>query len=291
MDQSEKDRQAFELACSYLLGFGAEGVTPELLDKYGRLSVFHGRPDSLNGIYERMLESLQNRGMRSKVIGGSIGGVHELGKVLVDFQPSEVVKKYADGSETLLRDIVNQLHPIGQIRGGIRSVWPQFCRGCLSGAKFLAQFSSHDDFYAWVDFFDGDERARLALPLLLSVEIQGFGFALACDFLKELGFTNFGKPDVHLRDIFSGIGLCPQGSSDYALFTAISRVSANVGRTEVTPYYVDKIFWLIGSGNFYDDPLVGNHGRVATNKWEFIDSAKHQLGSVTTSGDEFEPTI
>jgi hypothetical protein len=66
----------------------------------------------------------------------------------------------------------------------------------LSGAKFLSQFSSADDFYRWVDFFGEDERARSALPMLLPEEIAGFGFALACDFVKELDYENFSKPDA-----------------------------------------------------------------------------------------------
>ncbi len=39
--------------------------------------------------------------------------------------------------------------------------------------------------------------------MLLGREINGFGFALSCDFLKELGYEDFPKPDVHLRDIFT----------------------------------------------------------------------------------------
>jgi hypothetical protein len=32
----------------------------------------------------------------------------------------------------------------------------------------------------------------------------------------------------------------------------VDRVAHNV---EVNPYKVDKLFWLVGSGHFYDDPL------------------------------------
>lgn len=57
--------------------------------------------------------------------------------------------------------------------------------------------------------------------LLLEQQIVGIGFALACDFLKELEYVNFAKPDVQLRDIFKGLELCPPKSSDYELFKAI----------------------------------------------------------------------
>lgn len=65
----------------------------------------------------------------------------------------------------------------------------------------MAQFTSAEDFCAWVDLFDYDDKTRPALPLLLQSEVYGFGLALACDFLKELGYLNFAKPDVHLTNL------------------------------------------------------------------------------------------
>lgn len=278
MDQKEMDRKSFELAWQFLLELNIAGITPELLDKYGRLTEFKERPVSIAGIYLRMLESQQNKGMLPNIIGEAINGINNLGQVLCDFQPAEVLKKYAaDDWEMLLNDILFHLKPRGQIRTTPRSAWPQYCRAALSSARFFAQFSTHEDFYNWVEYFDRDERARIALPLLLDIEIHGCGFALACDFLKELGYVNFAKPDIHLRDIFVRLGLCQWNSSDYELFKAISRVARNVGG-EVTPYYVDKIFWLIGSGNFYDDPLIGNKGKIGSQKNDFIPYAQGRLG-------------
>ena len=125
-----------------------------------------------------------------------------------------------------------------------------------------------------MDFFDEDERARPALPTLLEKEIDGFGFALACDFVKELGYENFSKPDVHVKDIFWALGLSPWGTNDYEVFKAVARVARNVN---VTPYNVDKLFWRIGSGYFYDDPDIGNNGRIGSRKKQFIEVARMTL--------------
>ena len=46
---------------------------------------------------------------------------------------------------------------------------------------------------------------------------------------------------------------------------------------DVTPYNVDKLFWLIGSGNFYRDPQVGNGGKIGGRKKEFIEVARTEL--------------
>jgi hypothetical protein len=53
--------------------------------------------------------------------------------------------------------------------------------------------------------------------------------------------------------------------------------AADRSEFRVTPYNVDKLFWLIGSGNFYEDPHVGNRGRIGSKKKEFIEVAKAQL--------------
>ena len=273
MSQQGLDRAAYALAKEFLLRSGAErGITPELIEKYLYLS--RPRPESLAGLYERMLESAQSGNMNTGVIGGSISGVGNLGPVLCDFDPLRVLEKYRSGWEGVLDDIVAQLKPRGSVPRTPRSIWPRYCRSILSGARFLSRFSSAEEFYGWVDFFDEDERARPALPLLVAQEIEGIGFALACDYLKELGYENFSKPDVHVKDIFWAIGLCTWGTSDYEVFKAVARVARNVG---VTPYNVDKLFWLIGSGNFYEDQDVGNGGRIGSRKKQFIEVAKMQL--------------
>jgi hypothetical protein len=272
-NQQELDRAAYTLAKDFLLQSGAgKGVTPELIEKYLHLSA--PRPDTLAALYEHILESAQSANMKAGVIGGSIGGVANLGPVLCDFEPAEVLEKYRSGWEDVLDDVVAQLKPRGSVPRTSRSIWPRYCRSVPTGARFLSQFSTADDFYGWVDLFDEDERARLALPLLLAQEIEGFGFALACDFLNGLGYENFSKPDVHVKEIFWALGLSPLSTSDYEVFKDVARVAGNAG---VTPYDVDKLFWLIGSGYFYDDPHVGKQGRIGSQKKRFIEVAKEQL--------------
>ena len=273
MSQQELDRAAYALAKDFLFRSGVDkGVTPVLIEKYLHLSTPH--PDTLADLYEHILESAQSANMKAGVVGGSIGGVGSLRPVLCHFEPALVLEKYRSGWEGVLDDIVAQLKPRGSVPRTSKSIWPRYCRSVLSGARFLSQFSSADDFYGWMGFFDEDERARPALPLLLAQEIDGFGFALACDFLMGLGYENFSKPDVHLKDIFQGIGLCPRGSTDYEVFKAVARVARNVG---VTPYKVDKLFWLVGSGYFYDDPQIGHKGRTGSRKKEFIEKSRAKL--------------
>jgi hypothetical protein len=228
LNERELDKAAYDLAKDFLVRSGADkSVTPELVEKYLHLS--KPPPSTLAGLYERLLESAQNANMKAGVIGGAIGGVGNLGQVLCDFDPLRVLEKYRFGWEDVLEVIVTQLKPRGRVPRTSRSIWPRYCRSVLSGARFLSRFSSPEDFYGWVDFFDEDERARPALPLLLAQEVEGIGFALACDFLKELGHENFSKPDVHVKEIFWALGLSPWGTSDFEVFKAVATSAADRG--------------------------------------------------------------
>lgn len=264
---------SYELAREFLLNLDEPDVTPQLIDKYclGQ-TAFH--PTALADIYQALLFSAQNNARKSSAIGKSIGGVDKLGLVLCDFDARAVLAKYPGSWEPLLADIQYQLKPTGEVRTQPKSHWPTYCRSILSAARFITQFASADDFYQWVGLFDGDDRSRAGLPLVIQQEVYGIGFALACDFLKELGYVNYAKPDVHIWDLFTGLGLSDGAASDYELLRAIVRVAKHAGQT---PYAVDKLFWLIGSGTFYDDPQIGNNGSIGRHKDQFIAFALAKL--------------
>jgi len=270
-----RDRGAYAQARAYLLGFVHQGVTEQLLAYYLSPRPSGLAPKTLADAYRRLLESAQNRNMMASVIAGAIGGLNRLGPVLHGFTPRMVVRHFSSWPE-LLDTIQKQLNPTGKIRRAPGSLWPLFARAALSGAAFLAQFSSAAELLRWIRVFDADHRKRAALPLLLSQEIDGFGFALACDFVKELGFVNFAKPDVHVKAIVRGLALAPADADDYTVFKTVVRIARHCN---TTPYNVDKLFWLVGSGKFYAHPTLGRRGRIGTDRAAFIRRASRALAA------------
>ena len=95
---------------------------------------------------------------------------------------------------------------------------------------------------------------------------------MACDTLKELGYLDYPKPDVHLIEVFSQLGLSKK--EPVSVFEAIVEM-ADVCKEvdpESSPYKLDKIIWLICSGRFYhDDISVGRH------KDDFIETVRVKL--------------
>lgn len=224
-------------------------------------------PVTLEELYLSLLVSAQNANMKASVIGGSIGGVERLALVLFDFNPKKVFDAYGANSDLLLSHIEDKLKPFGKIRKKPKSIWPKYSRTILSASQFFMQFASGGEFYDWVNHYYKDKKSIAALPMILAEEIYGIGYPLACDFLKELGFVNYGKPDVHIIDIFEGLGLCRQDASPYEIQKIIVQIAEAKG---VSAYNVDKLFWLIGSGKFYDHPEIGKKGKIGRNKERFI---------------------
>lgn len=97
-------------------------------------------------------------------------------------------------------------------------------------------------------------------------EVFGLGFPLACDFLKELGYCEYPKPDVHIKDIFVAFDLCE--NNDYSAYKAVIEM-ANIVKDSA--YNVDKMLWLIGSGDYYKHNIT-----IGTNKDKFIDKVKNK---------------
>lgn len=239
----------------------------EILNSYLELPDQSQNSMEISELFRRLLSSAQNSNMKAEVIGNAIGGFNNLGKALYLFNPRKTLKKFGGAPDALLDHIVKTLHPNGKIRKEPRSIWPKYCKTVLSGAAFFDQFSGGEDFYEWANSLYKNKRSMPALPMILAAEIEGIGYPLACDFLKELGFVEYGKPDVHVIQIFVGIGLCQPRPTPYQVQKVITQIAEAAG---VSSYNVDKLFWLIGSGKFYKHLQLGKNGHIGKMKEEFI---------------------
>ena len=91
----------------------------------------------------------------------------------------------------------------------------------------------------------------------ISGRIHGLGFALTCDWLKECGCLWLAKPDVHIKRVVSRLKKLPDGKtvSDadtvaYMYEWAKAVIDEKIDNS-VSAYKIDKIIWLLSTGNFY----------------------------------------
>jgi len=245
---NNREKVIYNEALNFLLGLKGktkEGkliqITPETIDPY-LMPEPARKIITSSDLFRQLIDSLKNRDRMSNVIGDTAN----FKELLFDFNPQEVHERYSQNTNELLSAIQKKF-PRAINKNGKRSLWYQFSKGALSSAAFAKNFSKDGEFDAFVKQFSFNEYSKAALPMLLDYEIDGFGFALACNFLKDAGYSDYAKPDVHLIKIFYELGLS-SSSQPYDVFKNILRFAKEVNKS---PYAVDKVFWLIGSGKFY----------------------------------------
>ena len=198
----------------------------------------------------------------------SIGDISKLSDILCGFDPEKVLREYSTWEGLFIAIADSPYTPTGRMdRNNNKNYWVIFCKAILSISRFLSSYKSIEEFDEFVKGFYINEYSRLALPLLLKQEIFGFGFALACDFLKENGYPEFIKPDTHINDIANGLGIS-DSKVDFQIFKDVVTYCRRINKL---PYEVDKLFWLVGSGNFYLFNI-----KVNSSKWEFINQIKRE---------------
>lgn len=254
----EKNKKIYIAAYEFLKNMTPEGVE---LEKY-----FLGDSrnyKSLTDIYVQIIHSAQNYQSMPNVINFA-KRKDKIEEILYGFDYSRVQELSV---EELYQRFRNEFHVTST--DSKRNSWYKWSHSIVDAANFMNDFVDINDFKEFVGRFDYNVSTRMALPLLISTKISGIGFALACDLLKELGFTNYPKPDVHMKDVFSGIGLSEW--DDYSNFEAITRMANFCSKDDasVTPYKVDKVFWLICSGRFYLEKP--EEIRVHSKKQELIE--------------------
>lgn len=237
---------------------GIDGITEAMIDAHMTDWQNHELA-TLPDLYREMIMHATNRQMMPKVIGD----VDRFRKVLEGFDPKRINARFAGDHVAVLRAIKSSgIKTAGKVKlNHPRGLWALFAKSVVSCAAFLARFESAEEFKSFVRSFYVNEHSKLALPLLLKEELDGFGFALACDFLKESGYPEFVKPDVHLIDIARAAGIS-RARSDYETF---KDVVAYCQQNGLRPYELDKLLWLCGSGNFHL-----SRTKVVPNKKKFL---------------------
>jgi hypothetical protein len=262
MSAEKREQEIFNEARRYLLSFSDinDEVLNEHLDEWKNTKL-----NSIRDVFYGILNAVKNR----QGMPNAIGEIDRLRKVLFDFSPIDVVDTYDNHWDKVFSRISKECNPRGRmVISNPRNYWVIFCKSIISASDFLSRFSDLVEFDDFVKAFYLNEYTRVALPLLLEKEIFGMGFALACDFLKENGYPEFVKPDVHIKTIFKGIGLS-ETEEDYEVFKDVVRFSKAINEL---PYRVDKMFWLVGSGNFYLYNI-----KIQTNRDQFIRNMKRDL--------------
>lgn len=252
MNIKERNIEIYKYAYEYLLKILPEGLSEKDLEKYfvGDNKDF----TSLEEIFERLIISAQNFQRMPNTIKYE-ERKEQIKNILHNFDYKKIAKMEVDTLYQEFRNTFNVTTNDSKLNS-----WYKWSKSIIDSAKFICEFENVEDFRKFVEQYNTNIEMSMSLPLLISSKIYNIGFALACDFLKELGYLNYAKPDVHIMDIFNELDLAD--NDQISVFKATIQMAKD---NNVTPYKLDKVLWLICSGNFYKDNV-----NIGSKKEDFI---------------------
>ncbi len=258
-----KLKMLYEYSYDYLVSKIGQSALEQKLNHYR-----HHNAETMEDLFWYLMNSLTNKvGMRA-----TIGNIDAIGPSLFFFDPYQTHNHYKDDWEKLFKKIQDNYTPPGPMNiKNKNSYWVIFCKGILSGAEFLSGFESYDAFDEFVNGFAFNDISIGALPILLDQEIFGMGFPIASDWLKEIGYSNYCKPDTHTIDILFGAGVVPS-QDNYTVFRTMVQM-ARVNNEY--PAVIDRLLWLIGSGKY-----VGKNEKITRQKAAFIQDIRPKLDQI-----------
>ncbi|OAA84693.1 hypothetical protein [Clostridium ljungdahlii] len=260
MKKEEKMQICYTKAKEYLIEITPLELQGEELRKYFNIEkTFKTKSDILYGL----LGSLQNGNRMPNVIGLWNENRRDIfEQILYQYDAESILQQY--DADSLYEEFCANFNV--KNKDSKNNLWMRYSKSIISASKFISGFETAVDFDNFISSFSNNRLSSVAAPLILEKEVFGLGFTLACDFLKEMGYSQYPKPDVHIKDIFSSFGLCED--NDYEAYKAVIEM-ANICND--TPYNVDKVFWLIGSGKFYlHDVNIGGNKKDFINKVQNI---------------------
>lgn len=266
MEIKAKNQIIYKYANEYLKSILPENINENELEKYfiGDQSRFN----TLEEVFIQLINSAQNYQGMPKIIKFK-ERYNDIKEILNNYNYSIVAEMKVENLYYVFRNKF-----MITSKDSKRNSWYKWSKSIIDSAKFISNFKDVNDFKYFVSLYDYNTITRLSLPLLISSKINGIGFSLACDFLKELGYLNYPKPDVHMIDIFTNLGLSQ--NNIISVFEAIIRMYEDCREIDnsVTPYKIDKILWLISSGRFYLNDIT-----VKRHKEEFLKNMNEVLKS------------
>lgn len=210
---------------------------------------------------ERLASSLQNSGMMHNSIrfNESEERYNHIKNTLFNFDSEEILKKYSNWQE-----LYSVLTNNGDFDNGIkkntddkRTNWGKYAKGLYCGVEFLKNEQGSEKIALLCNEPTTTDELYKKIKEIKEIEkrIHGLGFALTCDWLKECGCTWIAKPDIHIKIVCSAI----DGKSETELMSDVDIIKFmfNISKeikqkySDVTAYKLDKMIWLICTGNFY----------------------------------------
>lgn len=218
---------------------------------------------------EILASSLQNSGqMRNSIkFNDSEFNHNKIQECLYDFDAKEAKKHYASGDEIFKeltdKNIETMRASSSEDNQEPKKKWKNYCKGLYQGLVYLTNEKNNGTeqikrlVASGYNLPDEWERTKYEIQKA----IHGLGPALVCDWLKECGCEWLAKPDTHIIEVLKSL-TNEKGISEKKVVNFMADWSKFIRDEKIddkcSPYKLDKIIWLLCTGEFYlDRPKYG----------------------------------
>lgn len=216
-------------------------------------------------IFERLCSSLQNSGQMSNSIKFNSDNRELIKNVVYNYNMQKFTKNYTKWEDVYDAFISRGISDQGKERKVIKNYnknkpetnWEKYSKGLFEGVNYLLSggLEKIRELISYSEKINRVEDAYVKEIYSISNKIHGLGFALTCDWLKECGCTWLAKPDTHIVEVYKHL----IGMSSNSKVSEIQVIKdmfdyaelIKTKDTDMTTYKLDKMIWLICTGNFY----------------------------------------
>ncbi len=145
-------------------------------------------------------------------------------------------------------ELLNEFNQVVTVKN--RNSWLDYCMGLIDAANYL--IANFTDYNSYVN----NVRSNINQAIKGLSKIKGIGPVLSRNYLKEIGITELGKPDVHVKPMIEV--LYNRSNITNEEFDELVLVEAT--KASVTPYILDRILWLIASGSYFVEDIKISRG-------------------------------
>ncbi|WP_294483865.1 hypothetical protein [uncultured Ruminococcus sp.] len=148
-----------------------------------------------------------------------------------------------------------------------KDVWLSYANSICGMAQYLSKFKNTEDMYNYFDKFQTpSEKNKLINEVSQQSRIiktkWSWGFALSANWLKDIGMIDYCKPDIQVTNCLNSLGLCSKTNT--VVFKTLVNIAEDSKKYDKTAsaFKLDRIIWLIGSGDFYGHPEIKWNGSL-----------------------------
>ncbi len=175
-----------------------------------------------------------------------------------EFYKEIMQDSYIDDNGTALNNLSKDDKLIIVRNNAIKTNWTKFCHGLADAVNYLSKKENVKSLNGLINQTISTANLDDAYRVVKDLKsIKGFGDTLPYDFLKEIGVHWLIKPDTHLIKVMKELtnqkntdDISNQDCVEFYFYFAKYLVE-QCRIKDATPYKIDKMIWLICTGNFY----------------------------------------